>query len=155
MTIEIKAKEIKLVDINKIHPWVKNVNKHPDDQIENFIKIIEYQGFTTPIEVENETMDIVVGHGRYLAAKKLKMTHVPVIFRDYKDYDQKWLRMVSDNAIANRAEIELKFVNEGLEEVGPFDIELLGLKDFKIEPAELPEKKERKQTQCPNCGEKF
>jgi DNA modification methylase len=48
------------------------------------------------------------------------------------------LFLQSDNAIAMWAELDLKEINFDLSELGPFDIDLLGIKDFTVTPEEKP-----------------
>lgn len=132
-----KAKDIKLVKITELKSHPKNPNKHSQEQIDRLAKIIEYQGFRQPIVVSNLSGFIISGHGRLMAAKKLGYTEVPVIYEDFKDSDQEYAHLVADNAINQWAELEFSEINLELESLGPdLDIEMLGLKDFLLEPQE-------------------
>lgn len=136
--MKVKSEKIELVPIDSIHPWEKNRNKHSEEQIDRLIKIIKYQGFRNPLTAELGTNDVTVGCGRWMAAKKMGMTHVPVIFQTYDNEEQKYAHMVSDNSIASWAELDLGGINMDLPELGPdFDMDLLGLKDFKLDPSEV------------------
>lgn len=133
----IQAKDIKLELVSKLKPNPKNRNKHPEEQIERLCEIIRYQGFRQPVVVSNRTGLVVAGHGRLLAAKKLKIKEVPVVYQDFEDEEQEYAFGVSDNAIASWAELDLSGINTDMAELGPdFDIDMLGLKDFVLEPAE-------------------
>lgn len=133
----IKAENIKLVDINHLVLNPKNNNKHPKEQIDRLTKLVEFQGFRNPVIVSNRTGFVVAGHGRIEAAKKLKMKQVPVIYQDFDSEAQEYAYMTSDNAIASWAELDLSMVNSEMLDLGPdFDIDLLGIKDFVIEPIE-------------------
>lgn len=133
----IKANEIKIVPIKEIKLNPKNRNKHPSDQIERLSKIIEYQGFRNPLIISSRTGLVVAGHGRYEAAKKLKLKEVPVMIQDFENEEQEYAAQVSDNAIAAWAELDLSGINTDLGDLGPdFDIDLLGIKGFEIEPAD-------------------
>lgn len=138
------------------HP--KNPNKHSREQITRLAQLIQYQGWRLPIIVSNQTGWIVSGHGRLEAAKELGLKTVPVSFQDFLDEAQEIAFLVSDNAIASWAELDLGVVNSFLPDLGPTEIEMLGLPDFKVEPAENepePKPKDKKPVQCPNCGEQF
>jgi len=138
----IQSKDIQLVDIKEIKVNPKNRNKHTEDQIERLIKIIEYQGFRAPLLVSNRTGMLVAGHGRLIAAKKLKLKQVPVMFQDFVDENQEYAAMVSDNAIASWSELDLSGINMDIGDLGPdFDIDLLGIRGFGIDPSdeEFPE----------------
>ena len=136
------AHEIKWLDLKKIKLNKNNTNTHSEEQIERLAKIIKYQGWRWPIIIANkigsEEINIVAaGEGRYLAAKKLGLTKVPVSYQEFDDWDQFNSFTTSDNAIASWSEIDLSLVNSQLENFDPsFDLDLLGIKDFVLEPAE-------------------
>ena len=62
---------------------------------------------------------------------------MPVSYQDFTDDEQEYAYITSDNAIASWAELDLAQINVELESLGPdFDVDLLGIKDFEIEPAD-------------------
>lgn len=114
-----------------------NPNKHSEDQLKRLIKIIEYQGWRHPIIVRKETGKVVAGHGRLQAALKKKWKQVPVQIHSFESDEQAYAFMVSDNSIAAWADLDLASINIEVPSLGPdFDIDLLGIKDFVIEPAD-------------------
>lgn len=135
--MQIKSKEIQIVDIDSLIPNPKNNNKHPPEQIERLSKLIEYQGFRNPLVVSNRSGFVLCGHGRIEAAKKAGLKQVPVMFQDFENEAQEYAYLTSDNAIASWAELDLAAVNTEMLDLGPdFDIDLLGIKEFTIEPIE-------------------
>jgi hypothetical protein len=139
----IQAKEIKLIDISALVLNPKNNNKHPREQIDRLAKLIEFQGFRNPVIVSNRTGFVVAGHGRIEAAKMAGLKEVPVMFQDFENEAQEYAYLTSDNAIASWANIDLSMVNTEMLDLGPdFDIDLLGIKDFVIEPIEKNDEKE-------------
>lgn len=129
--------KIRWEDPKKLKPDPKNRNTHSKDQIDRLAKIIQYQGWRWPILVSNHDGKIKAGHGRVLAAIQLKMDKVPVVYQDFIDDEQAYAFMVADNSIASWAELDLGAINVDLGDLGPdFDIDLLGIKDFALEPAE-------------------
>ena len=134
--LKIQANDIELVSVNSLIPHPKNMNKHSEDQIDRLCKIIDYQGFRNPLIVQKGTNLVVAGHGRIQAAKKLGIEKVPVTYQEFESEDQLYACIVSDNAIASWAELDLSMVNHELENLGPIDIDLLGIKDFVVEPIE-------------------
>ncbi len=62
--------EIKYFRLSDISENNNNAKLHPDWQVEQIAKSIQQFGFNDPIAV-NENMQIIEGHGRYLACKKL------------------------------------------------------------------------------------
>lgn len=128
---------IQLVKISELTPRPNNRNAHPDAQIERLIQIIKYQGFRRPITVSNLSGFVVCGHGRLEAAKRMNLGSVPVIYQDYEDEAQEYADHIADNSLQEWAELDLSGINLDLENLGPdFDIDLLGIKDFTLEPAE-------------------
>jgi hypothetical protein len=133
----IKANEIQIVSIKDVKLNPKNRNKHPKEQIERLAEIIKYQGFRNPLIISSRTGLVVAGHGRYEAAKKLKLKEVPIMVQEFESEEQEYAAQVSDNAIASWAELDLSGINTDVPDLGPdFNIDLLGIKDFVLEPAE-------------------
>lgn len=123
---EIKANDIKMVNIDSIVPNPKNANRHSIEQIKRLEKLIKYQGFRNPLIVSNRTGFLIVGHGRLEAAKNLGLDKLPVIFQDFKDEAQEYAYLISDNEIARWSELDLQSVYLELENID-IDIEMLGL----------------------------
>lgn len=135
--IEIRCAYDKLVSIKELKPHPKNPNKHSKEQIERLAKIIGYQGIRRPIRVSNRSGFITAGHGLVEALKSIGSKDVPVNYQDYTDDDQEFADIVADNSIASWAELDLAAINLEVPTLGPdFDIDMLGIKDFEIEPAD-------------------
>lgn len=130
--MEIKSKEIVLVDIDLLMQNPKNNNVHSKDQIDRLAKLIKVHGFRVPVIVSNRTGFIVSGHGRLQAALKLGMKEIPVVYQDFESEAQEYAFLTSDNAIASWAEIDLDMVKNEILNFEDFDIELLGLENFSI-----------------------
>lgn len=140
----------------KLHP--DNPNTHPDEQIEVLIKILKYQGFREAVRVSNNTGFVTVGNGRVIAAIKMGLNKIPVSYQDYDDWDQEYADIVADNAISEWSTLNMASINAQIENLGPMDIDLLGLKGFEIEPMDKPtspNKDSSKAKECPNCGEQL
>lgn len=131
--MNIHCKYDSLVEVSSLKPHPKNRNKHPQEQIERLAKILNYQGLRAPIVVSKLSGKIVKGHGTLEAIKLNKWEKAPVVYQEFEDKDQEWLFLQSDNAIASWAELDLSGVNTDLSELGPFDIDLIGLKNFTVD----------------------
>jgi hypothetical protein len=135
--MEIKSKEISIVDVDLLVENPKNNNVHPQDQIDRLAKLITHTGFRNPLVVSNRSGFVLCGHGRISAAKKAGLKQLPVIYQDFKDEAEEYAYMTADNAIHNWSSIDLSKVNSEMLDFGPdFDIDLLGIKEFTIEPLE-------------------
>lgn len=133
----IQSKEIKLVPLKKLKPKTKNRNKHPLAQIEMLAKHLKYQGFRNPLIVSNQSGEIVCGHGRFEAAKMAGFKEIPVIYQDFESPDQEYAYHVADNGLSLWSELDLSGINNDVADLGPdFDIDLLGIRGFILEPAE-------------------
>lgn len=164
MAVEIKSREIKIVPLSDIKLNPKNRNKHPAEQLERLAKILRYQGFRVPGVISNRTGYLMAGEGRYLAARLAGFDSMPVIYQDFDSEEQEYAFGVSDNAVAEWAELDLAGINSEIGNLGPdFDLENLGIKDFEIDPPnfepgseeEQGKLDEKKPVECPNCGHKF
>ena len=150
--MQIRCLYDKLVPISELKPHPKNRNAHPQDQIERLAKILKYQGWRYPIKVSKQSGFITSGHGRLAAAILNRWDSVPVNYQDYENTDQEYADLIADNSVASWAELELAKINLDLADLGPdFDLDMLGIKDFELEPAdknpgcdedEVPEKVE-------------
>lgn len=138
--MNVQCAHTELVDIDLLVPNPLNPNKHPDSQIKLLAKIMAHQGWRSPIVVSNLSGFITKGHGRLMAAKLNGWTQAPVDRQDYANNADEYADMVADNKIAELSETDLAMVNRDVMDLGPdFDLELLGIPDFKVDPAELPD----------------
>ena len=94
-----KEFQIEYIDIADIHPHEGNAKLHPPKQIRRLKESISEFGFITPIIVD-KTGTIVTGHGRYEAAKQLKMVKIPCVRSEHLTPKQVEALRVIDNKIA-------------------------------------------------------
>ena len=64
--------------IREVKPYEKNAKKHPKDQVEKIAQSLQTFGWKQPLVVDRNNV-IVVGHGRYMGAKKLGLDRVPCV----------------------------------------------------------------------------
>lgn len=154
--------DIKWVSVKKLKPHPKNNNKHSADQIERLAKLLKYQGQRTPVVVSNLSGFIVKGHATTEAIKLNGVDTVAVTYQDFDDEAQEYAYMTSDNSIAAWAEIDLSQVKSEVPELGEFDYDLLGFKDFdlKVEGKEGAKEYEEREFsefehKCPRCNFEF
>lgn len=87
---------IQNIDIKSIAPYKGNAKKHDKKQISNVAESIKQFGFVQPIVVDKDNV-IVIGHCRYEAAKKLKLTEVPcVCVEDLNEEQVQKLRLLDN-----------------------------------------------------------
>lgn len=135
--IAFDPSKLRLVDPTSLIVDPKNRNKHPPEQIKRFCKLLKEYGMRWPILVSERTGVIKAGEGRLLAALELKMPQVLVSYQEFDNDQQEYGFGISDNAIALWAELDLSAINTDVNLLGPdFDIDLLGMKDFVLDPSE-------------------
>lgn len=93
------ALEVVEIPIGELRPYENNAKRHDNANIEAIANSIEEFGFRNPIlawEGEEGAED-VAGHGRLLAAKKLGMEKVPVIYVNDLTDEQRRMLTLADN----------------------------------------------------------
>ena len=122
------------MDITLLKSYEKNAKKHDKKQVQAVADSIKEFGFNQEIVVDQNNV-IIVGHGRYEAAKLLGLNDVPVKVVDLTEEQAKSYRL-ADNKL-NESEWDMKLAIEELKEMSEemqkltgFDIDLL------IEPDE-------------------
>jgi DNA modification methylase len=96
--IQINNKVV-LIPISIIKPYADNSKNHPETQIKILVKSIEQFGFNVPLVLDENNV-IIAGHGRLLAAKKLKMLTVPCVILQGLDEAKKRQYRIMDNKSA-------------------------------------------------------
>lgn len=149
-----------LVDIKDLKPYEKNPKNHSDKDIELIIQSIKRNGWGDPLLVCPETMEVLSGNGRLLAAQKMDLLQVPVVYAP-KGLTEK---QKADLVIASNKLVEVSDYNEYLGQLlQEFD---LSYEDYgMIQPTELDvdaffadgeqKEKKKKTVVCPDCGKEF
>lgn len=97
---ELRDVEAQLVPLDSLKAYDGNAKRHDSDNIDAIANSISEFGFRNPILAwhnEDGVPEIVAGHGRAAAAKKLRMEQVPVIFVDDLTDAQRRMLTLSDN----------------------------------------------------------
>jgi len=136
--IKIHCKYDELVNPNDLKEHPKNHNKHGQDQIERLADLYSFHGIRHPIICDaDDKQTIIAGRGRQLAAIRAGIKEFPVVYQKFDSEEQRYAFIQSDNAIALWSELDLAAINADLPEFGPdFNIDFLGLKNFKIDISE-------------------
>jgi ParB-like chromosome segregation protein Spo0J len=114
-----------MVPLGELKPNPRNPNVHPEKQIELLARIIEAQGWRSPITVSTRSGLIVRGHGRYEAARRLECAEAPVDFQNYTSEAEEWQDLLADNRIAELSQVDETILREILHDIN-LDIELTG-----------------------------
>jgi len=95
--------------IERLIPNAKNSRTHTDAQVAQIAASIREWGITTAILVD-EDGGIIAGHGRVLAARKLKIDSIPVMVASGWSDAQKRAYIIADNKLALNAGWEEKML---------------------------------------------
>jgi DNA modification methylase len=98
------------VEIDRLHGWEKNPKKHPDAQVKDLMRSIKRFGWGAVI-LARPNGEVIAGHGRLEAAKRLKMQRVPVRFLDL-DPAEAHLLALADNKLTEVGEWDDALVRE-------------------------------------------
>jgi ParB-like chromosome segregation protein Spo0J len=74
--------------VEQLIPYARNARTHSAQQVAQIAASIVEFGFLNPVLVDANG-NIIAGHGRVLAARKLGMAHVPVIVLGHLSDNQK------------------------------------------------------------------
>ncbi|MFN7301466.1 MAG: ParB/Srx family N-terminal domain-containing protein [Bacteroidota bacterium] len=115
------------VAVDKLIPYANNARTHSDEQVTQIASSIREFGFINPIIIDDKN-NVIAGHGRLLASKKLGLKEVPTVLVDHLTDTQRKAYVLADNQLALNAGWDdelLKLELAQLDDVG-FDLELLG-----------------------------
>ena len=120
--------------LNRLKPYSKNARVHSVDQVDQIAKSIERFGFVNPILVSGAG-DVIAGHGRIMAAKKMGLPEVPVIVLDYLSEDERRALIIADNKIHDNSHFDFGLLREELLELDHMnsDVSLTGFDDGELE----------------------
>jgi len=161
---------VKYRKVDDLIPYVNNSRKHSDEQVAQISASIKEFGWTNPILIDG-TNSIIAGHGRLMAARKLKMDEVPTIELDHLTDTQRKALVIADNKLALNADWDNTLLTIELDELlkDGFAIDILGFNEQEIktimqevnfdagseEDQGKLDQLDPKWICCPNCGKEF
>ena len=127
------TKEMQLVEIDKLVPYINNARTHSPEQITKLRSSLREFGFVNPVIIDRE-YNVLAGHGRIEAAKQEGMKEVPCVYAEDMSEAQKKAYILADNRMALDAgwdEDLLRIEMEALEELG-YGLEYTGFDDEEL-----------------------
>ena len=170
-SIKWPADHVERRSVESLIPYARNARTHSDEQVAQIAASIKEWGWTTPVLVD-EDGQIIAGHGRVMAARKLGIEDIPVMIAAGWTEAQRRAYVLADNKIALNSGWDMDLLKVELQDIGEmsFDLEKIG---FGVgEMAALfdePVLKEGSETsskeldpdaytldhKCPKCGFEF
>ncbi|MGT2800814.1 ParB N-terminal domain-containing protein [Streptococcus marmotae] len=115
------------MNVDELRPYSKNPRKN-DGAVDPVANSIEEFGFKVPI-VATSDGEIINGHTRYKAAKKLKLETVPVIVADDLSEEQIKAFRLADNKVGEIATWDNVLLDIELDSIINLDMELFGFEE--------------------------
>ena len=117
--------QIEMRPLDVLIPYARNAKQHSDAQVAQIAASIREFGWGAPILVDGQN-NVIAGHGRLLAARKLGLAEVPVVPMAHLTDIQRRALILADNKIGENADWDAELLGlelAGLMEAG-FDLEL-------------------------------
>ena len=117
--------EMRPVDV--LIPYARNAKQHSDAQVAQIAASIREFGWGAPILVDGQN-NVIAGHGRLLAARKLGLAEVPVVPMTHLTDIQRRALILADNKIGENAAWDEELLGLELAELNDagFDLGLTG-----------------------------
>src|ERR1700730_89169 len=112
----------------------RNPRQHSQSQVNQIADSIREFGFVMPIVVDHAGQ-VVIGHGRVLAARKLGMQRIPVVEIRHLSRGQLKALRIADNRLAQHAHWDERLLGESFLEIKELDLEF----DLAVTGFSLPE----------------
>ena len=124
---ERPKREIMVKSVAELTPYLKNARVHSDGQVALLAQSIKEFGFNNPVLIDGKG-NVIAGHGRLMAARKLGMNEVPCLILDHMTEAQKRAYILADNQIATKSEWDAALLREELEAISlsEIDVSLIG-----------------------------
>ncbi len=127
------TKEMQLVPIEKLVPYVNNARTHSPEQINKLRSSLREFGFINPVIIDRD-YGVIAGHGRILAAKEEGIKEIPCVFADHLTEAQKKAYIIADNRMAMDAGWDEELLRVEIEalQAEAFDLSLTGFDEKEL-----------------------
>ena len=129
----ITTKEMQLVPIEKLIPYINNARTHSPEQIKKLRASLREFGFINPVIIDRD-FGVIAGHGRIMAAKEENIKEVPCVFADHLTEAQKKAYIIADNRMAMDAGWDEELLRVEIEalQAEAFDLSLTGFDEKEL-----------------------
>ena len=160
--------EVVKVPTDELVMYKNNAKLHDSQQVDQIAASIEQFGFNNPILAwhnDEGEPEIVAGHGRLMAARKLGLEELPVVFLDHMSEEQRRAYIIVDNSTNLSSGFDMEILNVELEAIVDIDMEQFGVEIDVPEVGEITNSSkeidvdsfndDKFEHECPRCGFRF
>ena len=124
------ADKIERRKVDDLIPYARNARTHSDEQVAQLAASIKEWGWTTPVLID-EDGEIIAGHGRVMAARKLGLEEVPTMTATGWTKAQKQAYVLADNQLPQNAGWDMDLLKVEMQDLSGegFDLSLIGFGD--------------------------
>jgi len=164
LTREVRL-AVEMVRTSELHEYDGNAKLHPLSQIEQLEESISEFSFADPIGAwhdEDGRAVVVEGHGRLLAARRLGIEELPVVFLDHLTDEERRAYGLVHNKLTMDTGFDASALSDELDFISDID---MGKFNFSVEVTDVDglfgdldlseesyEEPEKKMLTCPLCG---
>lgn len=120
-----------IIDIESIIPFAMNSRLHSDAQVAQLAASIREFGFTNPVLIDDDK-NLIAGHGRVMAARKLGLASVPAIVVTGLDERKRRALVIADNKLALNASWDDDVLKNELSDLAADFGELMGFSEDEL-----------------------
>ena len=121
----------RLIELDALIPYALNSRTHSDEQVSQIAASIREFGFTNPVLVD-EKNNLIAGHGRVMAARKLGLAEVPAIIVTGLDERRRRALIIADNKLALNAGWDTEVLRVELEDLAADYGALMGFSEDEL-----------------------
>lgn len=121
--------KVVMVPTDDLVMYEGNAKLHPHEQVDQIAASIEEFNFADPIAAwhndDGESI-IVEGHGRLMAARKLGIERLPVIYLDYLSDEQRRAYTLAHNKLTMSSDFDYSMLMDEIEQITSIDMSDFG-----------------------------
>ena len=122
------AQQVEQIPVSDLIPYARNARTHSEQQVAQIAGSIQEFGFCNPVLIDGQN-SIIAGHGRVMAAGRLKLETVPCIRLTHLSDAQRRAYILADNRIALNSGWDTEMLANELSDLHADDLDL-GLLGF-------------------------
>jgi DNA modification methylase len=121
--------EVTYLRTTALKPDPRNPRVHTDKQVRQIAQSIESFGFNVPLLIDDK-QQVIAGHGRLMAARKMEWDTVPTIKLGHLTESQRMAFLIADNRLTENSTWDERMLGEQLKILSEleldFDLEAIG-----------------------------